>query len=197
VSATPTIQFALSGPALQVLARCTDTRALGAAIAQEVDRQNELTVSHIQRKYLSFPFTKKTGGRVSKQPTTLEGLRIISGRLRGSIRRTTATVQNDSVTAAIGSNVKYAGIHEFGGRIQMPARARRIHFIEGKFASEKSFKRHLKKFTGAKRLIAYGRPYTINMPERSYLRRGIADRQEATGKGVSRAIVRYAQGGAN
>jgi len=197
VSATPTIEFALSGPALQVLARCTDTRALGAAIAQEVDRQNQLTIDQIIRKYLKFPFTKKSGGKVSKQPTTLQGLRYITGRLASSVNRVPAVVNGDSIVSAIGSNVKYAGIHEFGGRIQMPARARRIHFIEGKFASEKSFKRHLKKFTGAKRLIAYGRPYTINMPERSYLRRGIADRQEATGKGVSRAIVRYAQGGAN
>jgi len=75
-------------------------------IARALDRQNDATVSYTQRTYLSFP---KHG------PTVLNGLRVISNRLRGSLRSSKAVIDATKITSAIGSNVKYAAVHEFGG----------------------------------------------------------------------------------
>ncbi len=88
------------------------------AIARAMDEQNELTVSAIIQRRLSFS---------RDEPSTMEGLRVQSGRLRRSMRRTKAIIQGDQVVSAIGSNVKYAGIHEegFSGTVQIPGHQRR------------------------------------------------------------------------
>lgn len=88
--------------------------AMVAGIASALDRQNELTIGHIQAKKLS-----------KRGPTTLG---VISNRLRGSVNRTDASVEGDAITSGIGSNVGYARIHEFGfdGPEQVKAHKRRI-----------------------------------------------------------------------
>lgn len=74
--------------------------AMVAGIAQALDRQNELTIGHIQAQKLS-----------RRGPTTLG---VISNRFRSSVNRTEASVEGDAITSALGSNVAYAKIHEFG-----------------------------------------------------------------------------------
>jgi phage gpG-like protein len=89
-----------------------------AAIARVVDRENAITVGKIIEKRLSFP---------RNQPATLEGLRVQSSRLRRSVRAERATIQGNEVNAAIGSNVRYAGVHEagFSGTVHVPGYSRR------------------------------------------------------------------------
>jgi phage gpG-like protein len=77
------------------------------AVAQAMERENALSVGAITTERLSFP---KEG------PTVAIGLRVITNRLRGSIRATVPEISGTDVTSTIGSNVKYAAIHEFGGR---------------------------------------------------------------------------------
>lgn len=88
--------------------------AMVAGIASALDRQNDLTIGHIQAKKLS-----------KRGPTTLG---VISARLWKSVSRTLASVEGDAITSGIGSNVGYAKIHEFGfdGPEQVKAHKRRI-----------------------------------------------------------------------
>ncbi len=98
-----TIQF--SPRAQQLMANLSDLRGVQNGIRRGVDLALQETVGVIQRQFLNYP----SGG-----PTTPEGLRHISGRLFKSVRATKAVISGDTVTATIGSNVKYAAVHEFG-----------------------------------------------------------------------------------
>src|SRR5882672_11087002 len=79
-----------------------------AGMVKVMDYENLFTIGHIQQAYLQFP---------SDGPTTPIGLRHITGRLYGSIRASRSVIEEQSVSSAIGSNVEYAAIHEFGGEI--------------------------------------------------------------------------------
>lgn len=75
---------------------------LRKALVKTMDLQNQFTIGYIQRVKLS-----------KRGPTTL-GVR--TNRLRGSVRASDArVVDGNDIVSSIGSNVSYAGIHEFGG----------------------------------------------------------------------------------
>lgn len=76
-----------------------------AAVAKALDRENELTVGATVRERMSFP---------RNTPATMEGLRVQTGHLRRTLRRSKAVVTPNGVISAIGSNVGYFGVHEFG-----------------------------------------------------------------------------------
>ncbi|HTI72899.1 MAG TPA: hypothetical protein VMF06_23200 [Candidatus Limnocylindria bacterium] len=88
-------QLIVSGPRETIL----------GAIKVALDEENDLTLGATQERRLSFPKT---------QPSTMEGLRVQSNTLRKSLTRVLATIQGDAVFSAIGSNIKYFGVHEFG-----------------------------------------------------------------------------------
>lgn len=69
-------------------------------IARALDAENLDTVSYILETKLTA-----AGPRF---------LNVQSGRLRRSIVATRATVARDTIASAIGSNVRYAAVHEFG-----------------------------------------------------------------------------------
>lgn len=93
-------------PPLQALMRSGPRPIVGGAIAKALDEQNEYTIGAAVQRRMSFPRT---------QPSTLEGLRVQSGLLRRSLNRSKAAIGVEGqVTSAIGSNVFYFGLHEFG-----------------------------------------------------------------------------------
>ena len=77
-------------------------------------------IGHTQKKRLSGPDTKSGGYYGS-------GLRAPTGTLRRSITKT-VDISSDRVLAQIGTNIKYAAIHEYGGMtgrnrsVKMPER---------------------------------------------------------------------------
>ena len=77
-------------------------------VAAALDLQNQYTISHIVRDYLSFP---------KDEPPSEIGLRVQTGRGRASIRASKAVVNGQQVQSAIGSNVEYMAAHEFGATI--------------------------------------------------------------------------------
>ena len=97
------IQIKLSPAAAALVSDATASRVL-EAIGTEMQRQSLLTIGRASEKRMNFP---------GDGPTTLDGLRHRTGHLLRSLRATT-TVSGDEVRAAIGSNLKYFGIHEFG-----------------------------------------------------------------------------------
>ncbi|MEN6533035.1 MAG: hypothetical protein ABFD89_05190 [Bryobacteraceae bacterium] len=169
---------------LQKMSRMQDI-AVGA-IAQALDEQNALTVSHIQRAYLSFP--------KGSAPVPI-GLRVQSNRLRESVNAAPATQVGLRVNSGIGSNVVYARVHEFGGDVQHAPRTGWVRLrttTGGALLGQKANARlavFAKKSHKQVRFVQYkSQGYTVHMPERAPIRRGIVDRLKNYGRAVGRKL---------
>lgn len=90
------------------------------SILNVVDRQNEFTIGAITSQRLS-----------RRGPETLG---VVTNRLRSSIRASKSLISGDTIRATIGSNVAYAGVHEFGidANVTVRAHSRTITQVFGK-----------------------------------------------------------------
>lgn len=175
-----TFSITLSPKAKALLAAATAWPiTLKGAIAAALDAQNELTTGHIQRTKLSV-----------RGPQTL-GVR--TNRLRLSARPTKAIIAGDAILSSIGSNVAYAGVHEFGFKGKVPVAA----FVRHQFSNDqvrgqrRGFVARRKgeriQATGFARVRAHTR--NVNFPARAMFRTGIEERQAKYAAALSRAIV--------
>lgn len=166
----------VSGDALEVIPRIKDTRGLAQALADTLDHQNEKTVHWIYQRYLSFP---------SDGPTVVGGLRAISGRLRGSIRRAPVTFSGSSIVSAIGSNVVYAAPQEFGvdEEVTVTPHARQH------FSTRTVFGRR-RKLRGADTHVGSFKRHMV-LPEVGYVRGGIRDRLPEYGRALGTAVINF------
>ena len=161
------IQLKPDAATLLAAAKTIPPRCL-QAIARAHDKQNHLTIGHISKKYLSFP---KDG------PTTLEGLRVITNRLRKSLWSTRAIVKGTSVISSIGTNVRYARIHEEGGTVPPHTiRARRARALRFSIGGKTIFRRSVK-HPGSK------------IPARAPIWRGITDCLPDYEQAISDAVM--------
>ncbi len=113
-----------------------------------------------------------------------EFLDVRSGRLRSSITFTPTVKEGNVYSSRIGTNVEYAAIHEFGGKIQRYARTslrvqnRRTTDsfvnIAGYGKENVGGKGRFKKGTTAGHGFTYGN-YVINIPARPFLTPALAD----------------------
>lgn len=163
------VQVTIDPRAYSLLHRIKDVPGAMRVAATAMDRENQFTVGHIQQKYLSFP---KTG------PTQAIGLRVQSNRLRGSLRATKAIATADTVKSSIGSNVKYAAIHEFGGKTAP-------HVIRPKNGKALKF--------GGKYFARVNHPGSV-MPARGFVQRGLEDRARDYSQSIGTAIVKFWEG---
>jgi len=170
-----TITIQLSPSADQIL-RSLDsmTPRIMDAIRRAHDYQNELTASHIT-------LHRMTGNAEKPYPPEEGRLRNKTGWLRRSVRRTDAVISGTSVVSAIGSNMSYAGIHEFGGTT-------RAHVIRPKNKRWLKFEWHGN--TVYRRSVNHP---GSNIPARAPIRRGIEDRIPNYSEAISRAIVEAAK----
>lgn len=157
------------------------------AVASAMGKENLLTVSYIQREHLTGqgPF-----------PVEQHKLGVVTNRLRSSLNASTPVVQGQQVISDIGSNVKYAAIHEFGGRIHHSARQTTLrHRVDARGNLLRQLNHpNLAVFAGRKHKRARATEVTIpahdvNMPERAPIRTGIAACAPNYSKSISRAIV--------
>jgi len=137
-------------------------------IARAMQLQTNLTISHIDKEYLSFP---------KDQPPVELGLRSITGRLSRALHAFDPAVSGQNVSSAIGDNVKYAAIHEFGGRTSP-------HDITPKSGSALRF-RLGERMVFAKVVHHPG----SDIPARAPIQHGILDRLDDYAKAVSDAIT--------
>jgi hypothetical protein len=153
--------------------------ALKSAIAAAMDVQNELTTGHIQRTKLSVrgPFT----------------LGVRTNRLRLSARPTKAIVAADTILSSIGSNVKYAGVHEFGftGTVQVRGFTRRQVSNDIVGGKRRGFVSRQKREKVSANGIARVGPFTrrANIPARAMFRTGITERLPSYSAALSRAVI--------
>jgi phage gpG-like protein len=164
-----------------------DAAGLARALLQVMKNQNQLTVAHIVQRYANFP---------SDQPTTMEGLRHISGLLARSYRATDPQITATGISSEIGSNMVYAAIHEYGGIIERMVLAGSVRLrldVHGNLLRNGNLAVFAK--DEHKRVLnvpyAGGKRYGINIPARAPVQRGIADRISEYGPAMDEAIGQF------
>lgn len=189
---SPEITITLSPEAEAVIARLGDDAGLLAAVARELDNQTQLTVGHIVKTRLR-----------GKGPFPVEQHRLgeRSHLLWKSLRGTKAVISGNAVTSSIGSNLAYAGIHEFGGTIH---RKRSSGFVRLRTDARGNLLRQgangklaifAKKSHNRFESVRYQKgAYDIIIPARAPVRAGIADRLQEIGSALSAAIIKFWQG---
>ena len=152
-----------------------------AGIVRALDYLNEITVGYIQATKLSLRGPKTLG--------------VISNRLRDSIRRTNAILTADGIESGIGSNVAYAGIHEFGfdGDEQVKSHKRRMIAFDRYEKKGSHFEQTQWGIKGTVR--AFTRH--MRMPARAYIRTSLQERSAEYTAEISSAILAAWQGGAS
>ncbi len=158
-----------------------------ATIAKTLKRENEYTIAKIQQDHLTGrgPF-----------PVEEHRLGVRTARLRSAVWANDPQINESSVTSAIGDNVEYAAIHEFGGRIVRKPRSGtvRLRTNEAGELLRQPGHEHLAVFAEnthkrAKEVQYQAEGYEINMPERAPFRTGISERMDAYGKAMSDDLV--------
>ena len=169
----------IGGNAVDALQRLAGfERVVLEEIAGEMNRQNELTVAHIKE-------ARATGQ--GPFPVDEHRLGVRTGRYRRSIRRSEARIiGTTAVVSTIGSNVAYAGTHEFGftGVVDVKGHTRQVASRNVRGVLD-----------GKRRLVAKGigyvKPHQRRMASaaRAPITTGIMDRAENYGAAVSNRIV--------
>jgi phage gpG-like protein len=168
------ISIAFSPEAKATIARLGFTPELAKFLAQGMDIENQKTVDAIKAKISGSPQKGLRGSQVLHRRT---------GRLRDSIGRSYAIVARSgnafSISGSVGSGVgqgaepvKYAAIHEFGGVINYPSRPTRS---TGRYG----------------RKHPQTQAYSVTMPNRSYIRSTVRERQSAYSARLSRRCLNY------
>jgi hypothetical protein len=185
MSAEKTIE--LSPEALKIIADLGSPEWMLRAIATVMDRENQLTIGNIQKAHLTGkgPF-----------PPEEHRLGVRTNRLRSSVTASGAAIVGERVESAIGSNVKYAAVHEFGRTIHHQARAGSVRLrtdAKGNLLGQRSNGK-LAVFAkkGHKRAVTrtyQAGAYDVEMPERAPFRTGIEERLPAMGRAISEGVV--------
>ena len=189
------IEFSIpiSDSALAAMGRLDPARVT-AAIASAMDKENQYTIAHLSRARLSGkgPF-----------PVEEHRLGVRTGHLRGSMRASKSVISGDTVSSSIGTNVVYAGVHEFGAVIHHPPRAGKVRLrtdARGNLLRRGPGGR-LATFAKSSHKRAVERSFTtsghdVEFPARAPIRHGIEDRREAYGAAISAGITGTLTGGA-
>jgi len=147
--------------------------------------QNQATVGEIRR------YNRGKGPYSPEQ----HRLGVVTNRWRSSVRATVPRVSGDVLTASIGSNVEYAGAHEFGFRGQVQ--------VKGHLRHVKSRNKYVKIFEGGKlrrRLSVTGyttvAPHSKNLdlPARAPITYGIEQHKAKYEAAFSRSIINTLKG---
>jgi hypothetical protein len=176
-------QISIGEEARALIERFKTPRGAYEAAALVMDEENQITVSNIQRLYLSFP---KSG------PTQAIGCRVQSNRLRASIRASTPRVvasgSGFAIDSSIGSNVKYAGVQECGyaGEVTVAPHVRKRTENAVVFGQRRKVRKADSEVRGHKR--------KLNIEGRGFIQRGVFDRVPDYGKAMSAAIVTFLGG---
>lgn len=130
---------------------------LAPALMKAMDLENEFTVGYIQQKKLS-----------KRGPNTLG---VVTNRLRSSLRPTRSRISNGAIIASIGSNVRYAGAHEFGfnGSVTVKAHTRKLK-SSGTTVTVKTHSR------------------VMNIKKRAPIRTGIEERERKYANSISKVL---------
>jgi hypothetical protein len=180
-----TLVVELSEEAQKKIARVQNVGGMLAALAREMDGQNQLTLSHIMRHRLTGrgPF-----------PPSEHKLGVVTGRLRGAAWASPAAISGNTITSAIGDNVGYAWLHEHGadftrkgGKVRLRTdRSGNLirHGVNGKLATfARASHKRVKE-------VAFG-AHQVHVPARAPFWTGIQERLPEVGPAMGRAATRF------
>lgn len=173
MSTVITIPFDAEGTTL--LARMKNMPTIvRRAIMRGLDRAGALVTGQITR-------TRFTGQ--GPFPVSEHRLGVKTNRLRGSLRWSKAQADVERISASIGTNVKYAGVHEYGysGSVGVRAHRRKVPsrdvFAQRLTKTGKVSKRKGEKIaSGVASVRAHRR--TMQIPERAPLRTGLEENKQ-------------------
>jgi len=183
-------QIQLSEEAQRILRDLEAPEWMMEAMAGSMKRENQFTLSKIQRDYLTGrgPF-----------PPEEHKLGVRSSRLRGAARASDPVVSGTRVQSSIGDNVEYAAIHEFGWRIVHKPRTGTVRLrtdAQGNLlrqAAGTGALGHLAIFAKAEhkrvKVQFQSKGFETVIPERAPFRTGIGERLDAMGRGMSSDLV--------
>lgn len=121
-------------------------------MASAMDLENQGTIRHIAQNKLSRRGAKTLG--------------VVTNRLRGSLRAARTSVSSSGIEGAIGTNVEYAGVHEYGATIKAKNKPYLRFNIGGRWVQKKS----------------------VTIPARPFLSTGIQERESNYSAALSKAI---------
>lgn len=154
---------------------------LSQAVVAEMNRLNQEVIGEITAKRLTGkgPF-----------PVDEHRLGVVTARLRKSLNASNAQATQNRVESRIGSNVVYAGVHEFGfdGTVFVNSHERKPHKRLKEIITTKLGKQR-RKFTKIGGSIVTGHGREVHMPARAPIKTGLDDYEPKYGEGISRAIV--------
>ena len=166
--------------------------AMAQAIAAALDTRNQVVVGHIVATKLT-----SAGPRFLNRRTST---------LARSIRATRARVAGRDIASAIGTNVRYAGVHEFGfkGSVNVPAFTRKNRGSDGFSVRGAALTRRLAESIGAfgksgraragvtqtSSSVSFVRSHTrrVNFPARAMIFTGISEKIADYSADISKAI---------
>jgi len=182
------IKIELAPAAQKVMGKLATMPArMGETVAAAMSLENQYTLANIVEKHLTgqgpYPVDRHRLGERSHQ-------------LRGSARTTEPVIEGNQVTSSIGSQVIYAGIHEFGGVIHHAARQVTVRLRtdrQGNLIRQPGHE-HLAMFARtshkrAKEVKSQAPAYDVQMPARAPFMTGIQERSAEYGKSISAAII--------
>lgn len=174
-----TITITLSPQAQKLLANAQAFPVnLLKSIQRAMDAELGLAAGHIMSRRLTGkgPF-----------PVAAGRLGTRTNRLRNSVWAAPARIHGNVVSASIGSNVKYAGVHEFGftGTVQVKAHKRRIIALDRYERAGRGWRQTQSGIRGTIRAHSM----RLSIPARAPFRRGLEDRVPNLSRALSRAIV--------
>lgn len=135
--------------------------------------------------------TLKLLRKVKQEKLSGQVLNVVTGRLRRSINQRVEE-QGAHITGYVGTNVRYARIHEFGGTFLLPPRERKTYWKMDKEGNLKGFAKKSKanfEMTHAARSVGT----YVTMPERSFLRSALAEMKNDIQKGLRSAAIKAAK----
>lgn len=159
---------------------------LPGVIAQTLRRENDFTIRHIQQERMQ-------GNNGAPFPASEHKLGVRSKRLRSSLNAPPPVISGNEVISSIGTNVKYAAVHEFGFHeiVQVRPHLRKRTRIQRFDAVDKLGKRKTvrRKVRGAD-IAVRAHDREMDLPARAPITYGVAERMPALGDIMSRDIVR-------
>lgn len=155
----------------------TQLKAMPAAVTRELTKEAMLQGSKLRNHII---VNKLSGQALNKR----------SGRLQQSIQFDVETNPGVSVLgkAFSSGDVKYAGIHEFGGIIQHPGGT--PYFISDLLGGKAFFVRKSAMFAEH---LPKTKAHPIKIPARSFMRSSLKDRTPEIVKGFTMAVMRGAK----
>jgi phage gpG-like protein len=138
-------------------------QAIRIQLALEIKKQWFALQSHVVRSKLSGQVLRRVTGNLASS-INVGGSQSASEFIDGG---------TGPIIGRVGTKVRYARIHEFGGTVTVKAHTRRFTKVFGREVDPG---------------IANVAAYTMTMPERSFLRSSLADRDATIRAALRRAV---------